>query len=163
MTVNTKKTEGYRKLRFDSIDALLEELAAIESASRANHLKVTGNWTPGQILSHLAAWVEYGYVGFPMKPAPFFIRFLLRLRLQKMLEQGMPRGIRIPGVRAGTTGQDDMPFDHAMSRLREALTRLKNGEPCTHDSPAFGALSHEDRIRLNLRHAELHLGYLERP
>ncbi len=41
--------------------------------------------------------------------------------------------------------------------------RLKNGEPCTHDSPAFGALSHEDRIRLNLRHAELHLGYTQRP
>ncbi len=111
MAVNTKKSAGFRKLRFDSIDSLLEELTAIEAAVKANQLTVTGNWSPGQILSHLAAWIEYGYVGFPIKPVPFFLRFLLRFGLKKMLDQGMPRGVRIPGVSAGTTGQDDMPFD----------------------------------------------------
>ncbi len=64
MAVNTKNSEGYRKLRFDSIEAVLEELKAFESASRANRLRVTGNWSPSQILSHLAAWIEYGYTGF---------------------------------------------------------------------------------------------------
>jgi len=46
-------------------------------------------------------------------------------------------------------------------RLRTALARLQSGEPCRHDSPAFGPMNHQDRILFNLRHAELHLGFLQ--
>ncbi len=55
---------------------------------------------------------------------------------------------------------DNMPTAEAGQRLLNALKRLQDGEEAQFHSPAFGPMSHEDRIRLNLRHAELHLGYL---
>ena len=150
-----------RKLWFDSIDELFDELEQIKKAEADGRLRAVGAWTPGQILSHLAAWVDYAYDGFPMKPAPWLIRVFLRWQLKKYLREGMPSGVRIPRVQGGTTGADDLPFDEAAGRLRVALERLQSDEPARYDSPAFGALSHEQRIQLNLRHAELHLSFLQ--
>ena len=149
-----------RKLWFDSIDDVFSELERIENADANGRLAATGAWTPGQILSHLAAWIDYAYDGFPMKPAPWPIRVLLRWQLKKYLRQGMPSGVRIPKVPEGTFGAKDLPLDEAAARFRAALKRLKSDEPAGYDSPAFGALSHEQRIQLNLRHAELHLSFL---
>jgi len=53
-----------------------------------------------------------------------------------------------------------MPTDQGIARLRKAFQRLKAREEAAYDNPAFGRMSHEDRIRLNLRHPELHLGHL---
>jgi len=72
----------------------------------------------------------------------------------------MPRGVQIPGVEGGTVGMEDMETIEAGRQLLAALQRLKSDEEAKFDSPAFGAMSHEDRIALNLRHAELHLGFL---
>ena len=150
----------YRKLRFDSIADLNRELDQIAELDATGRLRTSGNWTAGQIMAHLAAWIEYGYDGYPLKSPPWFIRWILRLRLPKMLASGMPRGVKIPGIPNGTIGADDMPTDQGIARLRKAFQRLERGEQAAHDSPAFGKMSHDDRIRLNLRHAELHLGYL---
>lgn len=159
MTIDTSKVER-RKLRFENLDQLLGEIDRIEQANRSGNLKVVGNWTLGQILSHVAAWIEYGYVGFPVKPPPFFIRWILKFMKNKYLKSGMPSGVKIPGTKEGTFGQDDVPVDQAFDRLRNNIARLKSGEQAKFDSPAFGPMSHEDRIALNLRHAELHLGFV---
>lgn len=160
MAAKTPANSDHRKLHFESLDELLRELDALDQAYAQQRLQTTGTWTPAQILSHLAAWIEYGYTGYPVATPPWILRVILKMMLKRYLRSGMPRGIRIPGVKEGTTGQDDAPFEAASQRLRTACLRLMNGEPCPHDSPAFGAMSHEDRIRLNLRHAELHLGYI---
>lgn len=150
-----------RKLRFESVGDLLAELERIEAAWKAGELRVLGNWTPSQILAHIAAWIEYGWSGYPLKPPPFFVAWILRLMLKKYLRDGMPAGVRIPKVEGGTIGQDDGPFDEALARLRRALERLQRGDPAQYPSPAFGKMTEADRIRLNLRHAELHLGFLD--
>jgi Protein of unknown function (DUF1569) len=159
MSVNTSKITR-RRLRFETIDDLLAELDRIEQANLAGRLTVQGNWSAGQIVSHIAAWVEYGWVGYPVKPPPFFIRWILKFMLKKYLRSGMPAGLRIPGTKEGTFGQDNVPVPQAIDRLRSCLQRLKDGEQARFDSPAFGPMSHEDRIKLNLRHAELHLSFL---
>lgn len=158
--VDTKAVSGYRELRFNSIDECISEVNRILSADGQGKLKCLGNWTCGQVMSHVAAWIEYAYEGFPMPKAPFFIRWILRLRRNKMLNGKMPRGIRIPGIPEGTKGIDDLPTQAAGERLIKALRRLASPEPAKFDSPAFGKLSEEERVKLNLRHAELHLGYL---
>ena len=161
MSTSTKTGQvPYRKLRFNSIADVNRELDQIAELDEAGRLRTSGNWTAGQIMAHLAAWIEYGYQGYPIKSPPWFIRWFLRLRLPKMLESGMPRGVKIPGVPGGTSGADDMPTDQGIARLKQAFQRLDAGEQASHDSPAFGQMSHADRIRLNLRHAELHLGFL---
>ncbi len=159
MTTSTKYVP-HRKLRFNSIADINSELDKIAELDKSSQLRTSGNWTAGQIMAHLAAWIEYGYDGYPIKSPPWFVRWFLRTRLPKMLESGMPRGVKIPGIPGGTIGADDIPTDQGIARLKKAFKRLEVGEEAAFDSPAFGKMSHEDRIRLNLRHAELHLGYL---
>ena len=159
--MNASHSSSWRKLRFDSIQECIDEVKRIAQAQEQGRLKATGSWTPGQVLGHVAAWIEYGYVGYPIKPPPFIIRWLLRMRLRKMLDVGMTKGVRIPGIKGGTLGIDDMPADQAAERLIAAFRRLANSEAVPYDSPAFGKMSHEDRTKLNLRHAELHLGFLQ--
>jgi hypothetical protein len=45
--------------------------------------------------------------------------------------------------------------------MRRVLDRLDGGARCTHASPAFGALSHDEWMRLHLGHAQLHLGFIQ--
>ncbi len=157
---DTTSAGEWRKLRFESIDDCVAEVHRIVAADEEGRLRTVGNWSPGQTMAHVASWIEYAYEGFPIRRPPFFVRWILRLRLKKMLNEGMPRAVRIPGVPEGTTGMDDMETPAAADRLLTALERLASPEPAPHDSPAFGRMPHEDRIKLNLRHAELHLGYL---
>lgn len=82
------------------------------------------------------------------------------IELGWFLRRGMPSGQRIPGVAGGTYGTELFTTAEGADRLRRALQRLTSNEPAKFDSPALGPMSHADRIRLNLRHAELHLGFL---
>jgi len=158
--LNTAKVRDRRALRFNSIDDVLKDIDAIVAAEQAGTLRQLGNWTPGQILGHLAAWTNYSYDGYPFKPPPWFIRIILRMKVKKYLRDGMPAGVRIPGVANGTFGTEPFSTTEGAERLRRAIRRLQSSEPALHDSPAFGAMSHADRIQLNLRHAELHLSFL---
>ena len=160
--MSTSASAGRRELKFATIDDLLNEIDRLVAADRAGQLRTLGSWTAGQILGHVAAWIDYGYEGYPMKPPPWFIRVILRWRVRKYLHHGgMPSGVRIPGVKEGTYGTDALSLEEGADRLRRALRRLQAGEHAPYDSPAFGPMSHDDRIQLNLRHAELHLSFLQ--
>lgn len=153
-------TRPVRRLRFESVAACVNEVERIIAAEQAGRLRACGNWTAGQVMAHVAAWIEYGYEGFPIGPPPFFVRWILRWQLTRLLNKGLSPGVRIPRVPGGTTGIDDIDALAAGTRLLVALRRLDSSEPAPFDSPAFGPLSDADRVRLNLRHAELHLGFL---
>lgn len=156
--VNTSKVHR-RPLKFWSTDDLRQELAQIEAAHRAGRLKARGNWKPGQVLGHLATWAEFTYSGNPLRP-PWFIRWVLKRRKGRYLNEGMPAGVRIPRVPGGTLGTDDLPFDQAIVRYRTIVDRLDREAP-TLPNVIFGPLSHEEWKQLQLRHAELHLGFLD--
>lgn len=159
-TVVETKHVRRRGIILNDLDEYLAEIDRILEAERAGRLKTNGNWTVGQNLAHLAAWIEYNYTGFPMSPPPWPIRYILKTFMKKKyLRDGLPQGVKIPGQKHGTTGQDTMTTPDAAERLKRAINRLRN-EPPVHPSPAFGALTHDETIRLNLRHAELHLGFL---
>ena len=153
----------HRELSFASVAECLQELDRLEVAHNAGTLTTTGNWTAGENLSHLAAWIEYGYDGYPFKAPPFFVRWMLKRMLKRMIAKGkMPAGSSIPGVQGGTYGQEDMETGAAIDRFRAALLKMQS-EPAIHNSPAFGKLTDEERIKLNLLHAQLHLGFLDYP
>jgi hypothetical protein len=158
--LNTAKVFDRRKLRFETIGELRAEVDRVVGAERAGTLSLVGNWTVGQIFGHLAAWINYSYDGYPLKPPPWFIRIILRWQVKKYLKHGMPAGVRIPRVENGTLATEPLDTDEGAKRLRAALVRLASDEPARYDSPAFGPMSHADRIQLNLRHAELHLSFL---
>jgi len=149
-----------RSLCFETLDDLLAEVDRVVEADREGRLHRGGNWTTGQVLGHIAAWIEYGYEGYPMPKPPFLVRLMARWFLKRVLRDGMRPGFKIPGVEGGTYGTEEMPTEAAAERLRRAVKRLQAGEPARYHSPAFGPMSEEDRIRLTLRHAELHLSFL---
>lgn len=153
----------FRRLRFAKVVECSAELDRIEAAHQAGTLTTTGNWSPGQILSHLSTWIEFAYDGFPLKAPPFFVRWILKLMMKRTLAKGeMKPGISIPGVEGGTLGQEEMEFGAAMERYRAALSRMQS-EPAIHNSPAFGKVTDEVRIKMNLMHAQLHLGFFDYP
>ena len=157
-TVNTKNADR-RRLRFSTVEELLAEVDRIIAADKAGTLRRTGNWTAGQVFGHVATWANFAYEGYPFRP-PWFIRWILRKKKAAYLRDGMPAGVRIPKVPNGTFGTELMSTETGAKRLRGALLRLKSGELPKFDSPAWGKMTHEERMAMNLRHAELHLSFL---
>ena len=101
--MNASNSSSYRKLRFDSIQECIDEVHRIAQAQEQGTLKASGNWTAGEVLSHVAAWIEYGYVGYPIKPLPFFIRWLLR---------SLPRGQIVDPCGSLFDPRNAYPFGH---------------------------------------------------
>lgn len=156
----TVATATRRELQFYTIDEVLAEVARIEEAEQAGTLQCLGNWSPGQIFGHLAAWIDYAYEGYPMRSPPWLVRYVIARRLRRVLRRGMPTGVRIPAVAGGTYGTELYSTPEGAMRLRRALSRLQSGEEPRYDHPVLGPVSYEDHVQLNLRHAELHLSFL---
>jgi len=157
---NTKHVTDRRQLRLNTVDEVLADIDKIVAAEKAGTLRTSGNWTAGQAMGHIAAWINYAYEGFPMGPPPWPIRVILGFLKKKYLREGMPTGVMIPKVKNGTFATEVLSIDEGATRLRKALNRLKSGEPAKFKSPAWGDMPDSERVALNLRHAELHLSFL---
>ncbi len=158
---DTAKVTDRRELHFESFAAIRRDLDTLEAAHRAGTLRSTGNWTPGAIFGHLAGFMEYPYDGYPpeLGPPPWIVRAILKLLKNKYLYKPLPAGVSIPGVKGGTVGAVDAPFDQALPRLRKAIARMDTSPPTT-PNVVFGPMTHEEWRSLQCRHCELHLSFM---
>ncbi|MGE3182375.1 MAG: DUF1569 domain-containing protein [Phycisphaerae bacterium] len=156
--INTREVTDRRKLKITSIKDIEDDVERIVAADSSGNLRQTGNWTPGQAFGHLAAWINYAYDGYPFK-FPWIGRLLIRRFLPKILASDMRPGFRIAKNESGTHGVERISTHEGQRRYTKALHRLKTREPANHDSPVFGKMTDDQRIQLNLRHAELHLSF----
>lgn len=147
-----------RTLRFGSVAEAIAEARRCVESERAGKLRRAGTWTLGQNLGHLAAWIDYAFGGYPFE-APAELRERARSRKNFVLGKGMTPGFRIPGLAAGTAGTRDMPSAEGLAWFESAWTRLQQECP-TGEHAFFGPLTHGEWVELNLRHAELHLGFI---
>lgn len=161
MPINTKGVRDRRNLSFNSLDDIRADLSVLEASAARGTIRHSGNWSPGQILAHLAAFITYGYDGYPPEMAnpPWLLRVLGKMLKDRALNKKGTPGVRIPGVKGGTLGADDVTIAEGLSRLRAALNRLEAGPP-SKPNPLFGALSFDEWQRLHIRHAELHLSFV---
>ena len=158
--ITDSKGRQRRKLRLNSIDEALAEAERLAAAERGGRLKQLGNWTLGQVLGHLATWAEFAFEGYPsVVQAPLPVRVILRLLRNRILNKGMMAGVRIGKVPEGTLGTEPVAIDEGLRRYRAAMQRLRSTSPSM-INPAFGRLTHEQWILLNLRHSELHMSFL---
>jgi len=160
-TINTGKAPR-RELAFRCTGCLKDELARIEASHRAGSLRHTGNWTPGEVLDHVARVWELSLDGFPPEARlPVFVRLIARLMKGRMTSgKTLPAGFRIPKHGHAMLPRNQCPFAEGLARLRAVLDRLDRGEQMTVSSPAFGRMNHGEWMRLHLAHAQLHLGFL---
>src|SRR5262245_41244585 len=89
--VDTGRVTGCRALRFGSFGERWSDVQRLAASDRAGTLKHRGNWTLGQALGHLATWGQFAFDGTPLRP-PWFIKLILRMRKNRYLNEGMPRG-----------------------------------------------------------------------
>ena len=157
-SIDTAQVPHRRPLRFNSIDEVILDVDRLVEAERKGRLKRLGNWTLGQTLGHLATWAGFAFTPNPLKP-PFFVRWIVRMRKSRYINESLPAGVRIPRVEGGTLGTKVISLEEGVRLYREALLRLKR-DPPTQVNTLFGRLTHDEWINLNLRHAELHLGFM---
>src|SRR5690349_4371772 len=103
MAIDTSKVADYRKVRFSAPAEMHADVGRLVEAERARRLRQLGNWSLGQTLGHLATWATFAHEGTPLKP-PFFVKWIMKGKKRKYLEEGLPRGVRIPKVEGGTLG-----------------------------------------------------------
>jgi hypothetical protein len=158
-SASTTSVASRRVLRFSSIDDALAEAERLVMAEREGRLDCVGTWKLGRALGHLATWANFAHDGYPPEVrAPLPVRMILRMMRGVVLKKGMMPGVRIGKLPGGTVGLDEMDADEGLRRFRAAMERLRTSPP-TLPNPVFGPLTHEQWIQLNLRHAELHLGF----
>jgi len=160
---NTKKCDR-RELSFRCTGCVKKELDRIEASHRAGTLVSTGNWTPAQGLEHLARSWSAAIDGFPenFKP-PAAIKVVAKLFFKKKAVSGAtaPAGIKVPQeVRDAFEVGADTDFDEAMAHLRAQIARTDGGEKFSHPSPLFDELTHDEWLKLQLGHCQLHLGFM---
>ena len=157
--VDTSSVPGRRSLRFNTPADALADAERLAAAHKAGSVTRLGNWSLGQALGHVAAWIDYAYDGYPFTPPP---EMAARARgfLPRVLEGGMTPGFKIASVEGGTAGILDMDSAIALSRLHRAWARLSASPPTAPAGHAFfGPMTHEQWIALNLRHSELHQSF----
>ncbi len=157
--IDTRKVADRRKVRFETVADALRDAETLAAVDRAGTLRALGNWTLGQALGHVAFFASAPFDGYPDMPRmPWLLRKFVPLFKGWFLKKGLPVGTRIPGTKDGTFGTEILPTDRALAEYGRAFERL--GAQCpTTLNPLFGRMSHEEWIKFNLRHAELHQSF----
>ncbi len=154
--VATGRVANRRKLRFHSLDDILEEAERLA----ASELVLLGNWTLAQIFEHLAIAMDASIDGMPFS-APWHIRLMGPLLRRRILKKGMPAGYRLPEdaqrlVTVGPTADTQTALHH----LYDAVARLRCEDTRT-PHPIFGRMTLRQWDELCLRHAEMHLSFVK--
>jgi hypothetical protein len=157
--IDTAQVRGRRTLRFDTLDAMFGDARALVAAEVAGSLARLGNWTVGQALNHVAAWIEYPYLGYPPELViPEEMKAGAKAVKQRLMTEPMRAGEKLPGLAAGTLATEEVPAAVGLARLEKAAELLRRGEPGIPD-PAFGRVTAREWTEMTLRHAELHLSF----
>ncbi|MFO1042823.1 MAG: DUF1569 domain-containing protein [Planctomycetaceae bacterium] len=151
MTVNTRKVQNRRSIRYASLSDLLRDAEKLA----ASNVRTLGNWSFGQILKHLAMSIDSSIdgTGFMLR-AP--VRWLMSLLMKKkFLTQPIPAGFKsVQQFIPNTTSVEE-----GLTLLRTAIERQQR-EPNRALHPAFGKLSNAEWDAFNLRHSELHMSFV---
>ncbi len=151
MSVVTKKVQGRRTVRYETLDDLLAEAEQLATSD----IRTLGNWSLGQNLKHIAMALDSSIDGSDFKlPAP--VKFVMTLLMKrKFLTKSLP-----PGFKSTTKFiPDETSIEEGLAALREAVERQKReSERVPH--PGFGKLTNKEWEAFNLRHAEMHMSFI---
>ena len=152
------------RCHFESIHDLAVEIDRIVAAAGRDQLGTTGNWTPAQILEHLASSIEFSYDGFPFRKLALTNRGT-RFEMGRLeahdrslsFSAGVYPGPPPPSTCAQCPG--GLPCRRRTELRTGRIGRFAPGSPCF-TSPFEGRLTNDQSIHVHLRHAELHLGFI---
>lgn len=151
MSIKTKKVQGRRTVRYESLDDLLADAKRFSGGG----IRSLGNWSPGQIFEHLARSLDSSIDGAGFSfPAP--LQWLMSLLMKrKYLTRTLPAGFKSSDqfIPAETS------VEQGLASLEKAISRQKQeSERAPH--PGFGNIGKEGWNDFNLRHSEMHMSFL---
>src|SRR5262245_55146837 len=146
MPVKTGKVAGRRELRFSSYQEVLDDVHRLA----AGPTRQLGNWSLGQICSHLAKAMDFAIDGPPFR-ANWFFR-----RIGPFLKKGMLRGPMRAGFtlpkNASALLPDDVATAAGVAALETAIdrfARVADRKP----NVVFGSMTRDEWDQLHFRHA----------
>jgi hypothetical protein len=154
MSIDTSKVENRRQLHFDTVSDILTDVERLNQGK----VKALGNWSGGQILTHLAVVMNGSIDGTPFRFA-WPLRLLGRLMKGRILSKGMTPGFQLKGRAAEGLVPPPTSWEESLDTFRQAVQRLQT-EPKREPSPFLGPMTREEWDQLHCRHAELHLSFL---
>ncbi len=163
MPTTNQRTRPRRAVRLRTIDDLLGEVDRVESATRSGQIRTLGNWTPAQVLWHIAKLIELSFDGFPFryKRGPVWMMRLMRLLSWRgLIWLAFRPGFRNPPEAAVLEPDSAVSLESAAAFLRQQIDRVRRGEQMTQCCSVDGPYSHEQWLYTHLRHAELHLSFV---
>jgi hypothetical protein len=155
-TINTSQVAERRQLHFNNLDDIL---ADAEGLAKSGSVRNLGNWSPGQVVQHVAIVMNKSIDGFVWR-MPLPLRFIARTFLKrKFLTRPMKPGFKLPSHASAELGPPPTSFEDGLQSLRQAVGRLKT---TTNRSahPAFGQLTAQEWNQIHCRHSEMHLSFL---
>jgi len=155
-TIDTAKVTNRRQLHFDCLEDIRND---VEQLAKRKEVRSLGNWSAGQILTHLSVAMN-GSIDDTIPKLPGIVRFLLRLFIKhKMLNKPMTAGFHLPNKAAAVLIPPPTNWEEGLRNFRQAMQRLIT-EPMRAPSPVVGPMTNEEWVKLHCRHAELHLSFL---
>ena len=159
-TVNTK-TCRRRLVAYSSLDDIAKDLDKIEAAHRAGTLKKLGNHEVGPICHHLGQAMQRSFDGFPIR-VNALLGLLGKALKKKVLSKPFQPGFRLNAKAESVAWNDAIPFAEGVALLRAQIARA--GAPGAAPGgahPFFGPMSPAEWQTYYLRHAELHLSFVQ--
>ena len=157
MSVVTKKVTGRRTVRYQNLDDLLADAEQLA----AGDVRRLGNWSLGQIMEHLAKAYHGSIDGIEFR-FPWPLKLMMRLFMKKKFLYGsVPPGFSIPAeVRDQVEPHAETTTEQGLAALRDSIDRLKR-ETHRQPHPVLGNISREEWDQFHLRHAEMHMSFLQ--
>jgi hypothetical protein len=154
MAIDTKTVTARRHVSYASIQEILDDA---ERLSRTK-VKTLGNWSQGQIYSHLAIAMTNSIDGTDMK-IPWWMRTLARLVRKNAIKGPMQPGFKLSTDAARVLVPGPKSTEDGLAELRTAIRRLQS-EPKRVPHAAFGSLSDDEWNQLQLTHSALHMSFI---
>ena len=119
-----------------------------------------GNWSLEVICQHLATAMDLSIKGEDAFPVPLMTRILARIYRNRILNTRLPSGFKLPPDAVKVLFRPPQNIDSAIAAMEQAISDLaRTSQRQPH--PVFGSLSVAQWDKFHLRHAELHLSFIE--
>jgi hypothetical protein len=154
--IDTRRVKNRRHVAFASFDEFLADAECLAGGP----VRELGNWTLAQIFVHLARSMNVSVDG-TQERFPWPLRIALRVARKRIIGHSLKPGYRVPGNVAALLSPDPRPgLRESLWKLRSAAIRFQATSKFP-PHPAFGTLTREEYRALALRHAELHLSFIQ--
>lgn len=161
--VNTKAARR-RLVVYSSFSDFAKDLDKVEAAHLNGTLRPLGNRQAGPIFGHLAVSMRDSMEeNEALKGvAPLWLRLVGPIAKSRVLGRPFQPGVKLPSRAEIVLWNDSLSFESGLKELRSQIERISRpGNEPRQKHPIFGALSVQEWGTFHLRHAELHMSFLQ--